>query len=142
MPQIPAIPARKLITPTIMFILYKCYFSAFPPFIFIFTQNLKRLFYIDSRLHFFNKRPSFSKKHPMKCHWIADIFTPPKYLCSSIKYSRIIHIYFSNTLRLFNIPPKETKHRKKEFNVKISMKCPNKHEKEIYIIRRRQAPLS
>lgn len=52
--------------------------------------------------------------------------------CSDAKYGRTVHIYQSDNPRLFNIPPRDSKEWKKEYNGRTSVERSNKREKEDY----------
>lgn len=52
--------------------------------------------------------------------------------CSDAKYGRTVHIYHSDNPRLFNIPPRDSKAWKEEFNRRTSVERSNKREKNDY----------
>ena len=52
--------------------------------------------------------------------------------CSDAKYGRTVHIYHNDNPRLFNIPPRDSKQWKKEYNRRTSVERSNKREKEDY----------
>ena len=52
--------------------------------------------------------------------------------CSDAKYGRTVHIYQNDNPRLFNIPPRDSKEWKKEYNGRTSVERSNKREKEDY----------
>ena len=52
--------------------------------------------------------------------------------CSDAKYGRTVHIYHSDNPRLFNIPPRDSKQWKKEYDRRTSVERSNKREKEDY----------
>ncbi len=52
--------------------------------------------------------------------------------CSDAKYGRTVHIYQSDNPRLFNIPPRDSKEWKTEYNGRTSVERSNKREKEDY----------
>ena len=52
--------------------------------------------------------------------------------CSDAKYGRTVHIFHNDNPRLFNIPPRDSKQWKKEYNRRTSVERSNKREKEDY----------
>lgn len=52
--------------------------------------------------------------------------------CSDAKYGRTVHIYQKDNPRLFNIPPRDSKEWKKEYNGRTSVERSNKRQKEDY----------
>ena len=52
--------------------------------------------------------------------------------CPSAKYGRTVHIFTDDNSRLFNIPPRDSKAREKEYGGRTSVECSNKWEKEDY----------
>ena len=52
--------------------------------------------------------------------------------CSDAKFGRTVHIYHSDNPRLFNVPPRDSKAWKKEYNGRTSVERSNKREKEDY----------
>ena len=52
--------------------------------------------------------------------------------CGDLKYGRTVHIYHSDNPRLFNIPPRDSKQWKKEYDRRTSVERSNKREKEDY----------
>ncbi len=52
--------------------------------------------------------------------------------CSDAKYGRTVHIHHSDNPRLFNIPPRDSKQWKKEYDRRTSVERSNKREKEDY----------
>ncbi|WWR17796.1 hypothetical protein V1226_14750 [Lachnospiraceae bacterium JLR.KK009] len=61
--------------------------------------------------------------------------------CSPAKYGRTVHIFTDDNPRLFNIPPRDSKAWKKEYDRRTCVERSNKREKEDYKFGRRQAPL-
>lgn len=66
--------------------------------------------------------PKAYRKHGCFCE------TP----CSDAKYGRTVHIFHADNPRLFNIPPRDSKEWKKEYNGRTSVERSNKREKEDY----------
>lgn len=52
--------------------------------------------------------------------------------CSPAKYGRTVHIFTADNPRLFNIPPRDSKAWKREYDGRTSVECSNKREKEDY----------
>ena len=52
--------------------------------------------------------------------------------CSPAKYGRTVHIFTDDNPRLFNIPPRDSKAWKKEYDGRTSVERSNKREKEDY----------
>lgn len=52
--------------------------------------------------------------------------------CSDAKYGRTVHIFQDDNPRLFNIPPRDSKEWKKEYNGRTSVERSNKREKKDY----------
>lgn len=52
--------------------------------------------------------------------------------CSPAKYGRTVHIFTADNPRLFNIPPRDSKAWKKEYDGSTSVERSNKREKEDY----------
>lgn len=52
--------------------------------------------------------------------------------CSDAKHGRTVHIYQNDNPRLFNIPPRDSKEWKKEYDGRTSVERSNKREKEDY----------
>lgn len=52
--------------------------------------------------------------------------------CSDAKFGRTVHIYHSDNPRLFNIPPRDSKAWKKEYDRRTSVERSNKREKKDY----------
>ena len=52
--------------------------------------------------------------------------------CSPAKYGRTVHIFTDDNPRLFNIPPRDSKAWKKEYDRRTSVERSNKREKEDY----------
>ncbi|MEY8428033.1 hypothetical protein AALA00_10025 [Lachnospiraceae bacterium 46-15] len=52
--------------------------------------------------------------------------------CSPAKYGRTVHLFTDDNPRLFNIPPRDRKAWKKEYDGKTSVERSNKREKEDY----------
>ena len=52
--------------------------------------------------------------------------------CSPAKYGRTVHIFTDDNPRLFNIPPRDSKAWKREYDGRTSVERSNKREKEDY----------
>lgn len=52
--------------------------------------------------------------------------------CSDAKYGRTVHIFQDDNPRLFNIPPRDSKEWKKEYDRRTSVERSNKREKKDY----------
>lgn len=54
--------------------------------------------------------------------------------CSTAKYGRTVHTYLSDDPRIFNIPPRDSKEWKKEYDRRTSVERSNKREKNDYLL--------
>lgn len=54
--------------------------------------------------------------------------------CSPAKFGRTVHTYLSDDPRIFNIPPRDSKKWKKEYNRRTSVERSNKREKNDYLL--------
>ncbi|WP_113672472.1 hypothetical protein [Vallitalea guaymasensis] len=56
--------------------------------------------------------------------------------CSDAKYGRTIHTHLKDDPRMFNIPPRDSKEWKKEYDRRTSVERSNKREKNDYLLER------
>ncbi len=68
--------------------------------------------------------PKASRKHGCFCE------TP----CSDAKYGRTVHTQLKDNPRIFNIPPRDSKEWKKEYDRRTSVERSNKREKNDYLL--------
>ena len=61
--------------------------------------------------------------------------------CSDSKYGRTVHVAMKDNPRLFNIPSRDSKEWKTEYNARTSAERSNKREKLDFLFRKRQTPL-
>lgn len=54
--------------------------------------------------------------------------------CSDAKFGRTVHTYLSDDPRIFNIPPRDSKEWKKEYDRRTSVERSNKREKNDYLL--------
>lgn len=54
--------------------------------------------------------------------------------CSPAKYGRTVHTYLSDDPRIFNIPPRDSKEWKKEYDRRTTAERSNKREKNDYLL--------
>lgn len=54
--------------------------------------------------------------------------------CSDATYGRTVHTYLSDDPRIFNIPPRDSKEWKKEYDRRTSVERSNKREKSDYLL--------
>lgn len=54
--------------------------------------------------------------------------------CSDSKYGRTVHLAMKDNPRLFNIPPRDSKQWKYEYNARTSAERSNKHEKIDFLL--------
>lgn len=68
--------------------------------------------------------PLISRRHGCRCE------NP----CSDSKYGRTVHLAMKDNPRLFNIPPRDSKEWKKEYNARTSAERSNKREKIDFLL--------